>query len=221
MKKQASAENRASERLQKDDLRILNSPQPLNLSSHMSSHPLLVASIGNPSPFTNTFHSAGHVLLAALTSHLKYPPFRRSKDLANGLTSRGQDALFWQSPVFMNVSGPAVRSAWRLFNERLDAEAKTIARLVVVHDELELPLGKIKISKGGSAKGHRGLKSCIASLGGTEFWKLGVGIGRPVSRESGDVAEFVLKRMTPQESTKITDKAEEASIVLGKLVKAD
>ena len=183
----------------------------------MLQHPLLVASLGNPAPYTNTLHSAGHVLIAALAAHLSYPPFVRSKGVSGGLTSRGQDALLWQSPALMNVSGPAVNAAWRNFKKELDIDLKNVARLVVIHDELELPLGKIKVSKGGSAKGHNGLKSCIASLGGTEFWKLGVGIGRPMSRESGDVASFVLRKMTVEEQQRITAAAENASIALGKL----
>ena len=192
-----------------------------NPSPPMLRRPLLVASLGNPGPLRNTFHSAGHVLLAALAAHRGYPPFLRSKGVAGGLTSRGQDGLLWQSPTLMNVSGPAVSAAWRQFKQDLDVELRQMARLVVIHDELELPLGKIKVSKGGSAKGHNGLKSCIGSLGGVEFWKLGVGIGRPASRESGDVASFVLRKMKPEEQKKITAGADDASIALGKLAEAD
>ena len=216
----ALAEARASDPNQEDALRI-PTLQPTILSSQMALHTLLVASIGNPAPYTNTFHSAGHVLLTALASYLDYPPLRRGNGLGGGLTSHGKDTILWQSPRLMNDSGSAVSGTWRLFKRRLDPELRTMARLVIVHDELELPLGKIKLSKGGSAKGHRGLKSCIAHLGGLEFWKLGVGIGRPISRESGNVAEFVLRRMTTEECAKITNNAEEASILLGKLAYVD
>lgn len=69
-----------------------------------------------------------------------------------------------------------------------------------MHDELEKPLGSlsVKTKQGLSARGHNGLKSILASLSGTGmgFVRVGVGIGRPVSRESGDVAGYVLRKMT-------------------------
>ena len=117
----------------------------------------------------------------------------------------------------MNLSGPAVALAWKSFLKDLNVEERHRARLVIMHDELEAPLGKIKVTKGGSAKGHNGLKSCITSFGGKEFWKIGVGIGRPASRESKAVADYVLKKMTPAEIEKVTSGAEEAAIALGKL----
>ena len=103
----------------------------------------------------------------------------------------------------MNVSGPAVASAWRQFLKDLNVDDQNRARLVVVHDELEKDLGQVRIKKGGSAKGHNGLKSCIKSLNGVEFWRIGVGIGRPQSRESGDVAAYVLRKMTRMEKEAI------------------
>lgn len=107
--------------------------------------------------------------------------------------------------------------AWKTFLKELDVEGKARARLVIVHDELEVPLGKIKVTKGGSAKGHNGLKSCITSFGGKEFWKVGVGIGRPSSRESKAVADYVLKKMTLVETEKVTSGVEEVAVALGKL----
>ena len=105
----------------------------------------------------------------------------------------------------MNVSGPAVATAWKVFLRELPNEERPRAKLVVVHDELEIPLGKIKVKSGGSAKGHNGLKSCVSSLGGMQFMRIGVGIGRPESRESRDVAAYVLRKMTAVELQKVED----------------
>lgn len=99
----------------------------------------------------------------------------------------------------MNVSGPSVAAAWKGFLKSLPSEDRANAKLVVVHDELESPLGKIKVKHGGSAKGHNGLKSVTSSLGGMPYTRIGVGIGRPQSRESEDVANYVLRKMTPVE----------------------
>lgn len=117
----------------------------------------------------------------------------------------------------MNVSGPAVATAWNTFLRDLPHEDRTRAKLVVVHDELESPLGKIKVKVGGSARGHNGLKSCVSSLGGMAFTRIGVGIGRPQSRESRDVAIYVLKRMGVVEAQKVAAGAEEVVGILMKM----
>ena len=96
-------------------------------------------------------------------------------------------------------------------------EDRTRATLVVVHDELESPLGKIKVKIGGSVKGHNGLKSCVSSLGGTAFTRIGVGIGRPESRESRDVANYVLKKMSAVEAQKVNSGVEEVAEILMKM----
>ena len=172
----------------------------------MICRPLLVASLGNPSTtYRNTLHSAGHTLLFSLQHHLAYPPFAKSRLYGNGLVSQGENCTLWQSPTFMNVSGPAVAAAWKTFLNSLPSERRLDAKLIVVHDELESPLGKIKFKQGGSAKGHNGLKSVTTSLGGAAYMKMGVGIGRPESRESKAVAEYVLKKMNPTDIAKITD----------------
>lgn len=129
----------------------------------------------------------------------------------------------------MNVSGPAISTAWRTFLKDLPtAEDRTAARLVVLHDELEAELGKIKVRPpGASAKGHNGLKSMVGSgCGGSDkgggsrqggFWRVGVGIGRPVSRESGAVAEYVLRKMTVVERERIVGAVDEVADVLVRL----
>lgn len=126
----------------------------------------------------------------------------------------------------MNVSGPAVASAWRTFLKNAQSSnvegVRDRARLVVLHDELELELGKIKTRKpGGSMKGHNGLKS-IAGMGNAAggkqgWWRIGVGIGRPDSREKGDVSNYVLRKMMPAETERIQGAAEEVMEELVKL----
>ena len=109
----------------------------------------------------------------------------------------------------MNVSGPAVAIAWKAFLRELPQDLRSKAKLVVVHDQLELPFGKIKIKHGGSHKGHNGLKSCIQSLGGMMFSRIEVGIGRPESRENKDVAAYVMKKMGNAELQKIENAIDE------------
>ena len=117
----------------------------------------------------------------------------------------------------MNMSGPAVAAAWRGFLRDLPVDDRTRARLVVIHDELESPFGKIRLKSGGSARGHNGLKSCVNSLGGISFLKIGMGIGRPESRASRDVAAYVLRKMSPVEKQRIEAGVVEVADALAKM----
>lgn len=174
----------------------------------MALRPIFVASLGNPKPYLNTLHSAGHTLIASLASELSNPPFERSRLFGKALVSAGPAFTLWQSPSLMNVSGPPLAAAWRIFLRSLTSdEERRAARLVVLHDELESPLGKTKTKTGGSANGHNGLKSCVNSLGVKGFVRIGVGIGRPDSREKDDVSRFVLRKMKAAEANAISNAA--------------
>lgn len=193
--------------------RQLRSPQPASAMS--SPVRLLVCSIGNPVPYLNTLHSAGHTILSSLAASLSYPPFLKSRAHGNGLLSSGAEYTLWQSTSFMNVSGPGVAAAWRQFvkeNRGTGVSGQnggTRVGLVVVHDELELAVGQVKVRSGGaSAKGHNGLKSINGMGLGKEgmdggYTRIGVGIGRPEGREPGVVAGYVLRKMTAVERGKI------------------
>lgn len=105
----------------------------------------------------------------------------------------------------MNVSGAGVAAAWRQFQKESRGEP---TRLVVVHDELELGLGQVKVKSGtASAKGHNGLKSINGLLNGNDYTRIGVGIGRPESREPDTVAAYVLRKMSGVEKSKIEGSA--------------
>lgn len=111
----------------------------------------------------------------------------------------------------MNVSGKGVSRAyteWLQSIRRKYGDADIEGRLVVVHDELEGALGKVSVRDGGaSSKGHNGLKSCQASLGRTKWWRVGVGIGRPESREPDVVAKYVLSKMSGRERDALENSA--------------
>jgi len=185
-----------------------------------TAYPLLIASIGNPgATYANTLHSAGHIVTSSLSEAKRYSPFQKGLSglvsrppatyMAFGLTgyrreatdkSTEDDWTFWQSTSLMNVSGSGVLRAyneWLRGLRQAAGNATLQGRLVVVHDELESALGKVTIRDGAaSAKGHNGIKSCQQSLGGTKWWRVGVGIGRPESRDPNIVSKYVLGKMT-------------------------
>ena len=94
----------------------------------------------------------------------------------------------------MNESGGPVRAL-------VDFYKVSPERLVVIHDELDLPLGTLRVKLGGGDNGHNGLKSLRAELGTGEYYRLRIGIGRPTGRESP--ADYVLRPFTAQERPEI------------------
>ena len=98
----------------------------------------------------------------------------------------------------MNLSGQAVRLLIRKFNISLD-------NLLVIHDDLDLPLGKIRIRQGGGSAGHKGVKSITTESGSQDFLRIRVGIGRPTAVEGSteandaDIIAYVLSDFTPEE----------------------
>jgi len=187
---------------------------------------LLVCSIGNPgAAYANTLHSAGHNVLNRVAERLGHSNFQKDKSLGGGLVSKSSQAsaqganwVLWQSTSFMNLSGKGVRAAWNTWSKDFP-EGQT--RLVVVHDELDKALGVVSVrtAQGLSARGHNGLKSLLATMGKVPFTRIGIGIGRPESRESNDVANYVLRKMTSEERAKVEDCADEVIAKLGGLAK--
>lgn len=167
--------------------------------------PLLITSLGNPgAQYAATRHSAGHILLKALVSQTGAVPLSNVDARYKGPMSVGTSStIFWQSPHLMNVSGSGVARAWRTFcADNTDPNNATLPlpRLVILHDELELNLGKYKIRTtiGASARGHNGLKSVLSMPGMNklDIARVAVGIGpRPESRAGNVVADFVLSKM--------------------------
>ncbi|OIW29336.1 peptidyl-tRNA hydrolase [Coniochaeta ligniaria NRRL 30616] len=175
----------------------------------------LVISLGNPSPYLGTLHSAGHLALEAVQRLLSpdQPPFipeRYGKRTA--LASAGPRYIFLQSPTLMNVSGPWVATAWKDV-VRDQGEGPLGLPLVLVHDDLEEDLGVVKVKHWKSShRGHNGVKSVHASLDmgqypGALWARVSVGIGRPEGRDRSTVSEYVLRKMSRWEKSTIQDQA--------------
>ncbi|KAI1329042.1 mitochondrial peptidyl-tRNA hydrolase [Xylariaceae sp. FL0255] len=181
---------------------------------------LLVVSIGNQAPYYECLHSAGHFALIAATLleekigiQPKFTPSNRYGKKC--LASEGHPYTFLQSPTMMNNCGPFVLNAWKSTLKLHDLQPSQLG-LVIVHDELEADLGSVLVRDWDrSHRGHNGIKSIKASMqppkNGNYLWKrICVGIGRPTSREPNDVANYVLRKMSPAQrstiDTKVGDK---------------
>jgi len=153
--------------------------------------PLIIA-LGNPGPqYARTRHNFGFLVADALLDQASQRKSMALKPLQTGgdfelysLTFGGKSCLLAKPLTFMNLSGKA---AARI----LGRHALPATSMVVVHDELDLPLGRMKLKRGGGSNGHRGLESLIEHTGTDDFLRLRLGIGRP--QFSSDVVKYVLE----------------------------
>ena len=149
----------------------------------------MIVGLGNPGPdYERTRHNAGFWLLDALATDWRVA-FTHDKAFFGWVAkARVQGEVIWlvKPATYMNRSGQAVGALARFYKMAPE-------QVLVVHDELDLPPGQVKLKQGGSHAGHNGLKDIQAALGSAAFWRLRVGIGHP--RERGlaqGVADYVL-----------------------------
>ena len=145
--------------------------------------------MGNPgSEYSGTRHNLGYEVLAELARRWELP---RARDkfrgrLAEGRAGPGGPRVALLQPLtFMNESGNSVGPARGSLRVPLD-------RVVVIHDEIDLPFGEIQTRIGGGLAGHNGLKSLKRGLGDAEFWRVRAGVGRPDSTDPEVVSAYVL-----------------------------
>ncbi len=153
--------------------------------------PLLIAGLGNPgSQYARNRHNAGFIVVDELHAHHKFGPWKAKFD---GLLSEGSLAgrktYLLKPQTFMNLSGDSVGPALRFFKLPLEA-------LVVVHDEIDLAAGKLKVKTGGGDAGQNGLRSITATLG-PDYRRVRLGIGHPGDKDR--VSGHVLQNFTADE----------------------
>ncbi len=150
----------------------------------------LVTGLGNPGDkYANTRHNAGFMVIDYLAAGSSISLKLKTTDYIFGRGFIGEQKTVLIKPLtFMNRSGIAVMSALRKFEE--------IENILIVHDDLDLEPGTIRIKKSGSSGGHNGIQSIIDVLGSKDVARLKVGIGRP---EKGIAEKYVLKSFSKKE----------------------
>ncbi len=145
----------------------------------------LLVGLGNPgSEYSRNRHNMGFLCLNHFAkSHRLAFSLRQSKARVAKGEVGGESVILAKPTTYMNLSGAAVASLVRQWKISLSA-------ILVIHDDMDLPLGKIRLKPKGSAAGHHGIESIIASLGSQEFPRLRVGIGRP--GDTGGTIDYVL-----------------------------
>jgi peptidyl-tRNA hydrolase, PTH1 family len=179
----------------------------------------LFIGLGNPGPaYEGTRHNAGFWWVQALADQLKATLVHDRN--YHGLVARanlpGGPVWLLQPLTFMNLSGKAAAPLARFF--KIEPQ-----QILVVHDELDLLPGQVKLKQGGSAAGHNGLKDLHAQLGSPDFWRLRLGIGHPGVK--AEVPDYVLRKPSAEHRDAIwqaIDKSLPASglLIAGEMAKA-
>jgi PTH1 family peptidyl-tRNA hydrolase len=162
----------------------------------MSQEERLIVGLGNPEEdYADTRHNLGFACVRELARRLDVKIDRkRWQSLVGHAETRG--VWFVLPQTYMNLSGEAVARALR--DTKLTSE-----QLWVVHDELDLPLCRLRIRRGGSGAGHNGVLSIISSLGTADFVRFRVGIGKPSRKGSPAGRSYVLGRFTKAEAERV------------------
>ena len=160
----------------------------------------LIVGLGNPGrKYEGTRHNVGWWALDHLADVWRFSPWRAEGEALVADGERGDQKLRLVKPqTYMNLSGTALRPYLR----RLEWEG--LQHLLVLVDEVALPVGTLRLRAAGSAGGHNGLKSIEATLGTREYARLRLGVGLASGeRPPGDLADFVLGECTPEERSAV------------------
>jgi PTH1 family peptidyl-tRNA hydrolase len=161
---------------------------------------LLVVGLGNPGrEYASHRHNVGFMAVDALAERVRAEGFR---DKFSGRYARaeiaGQEAILLEPQTFMNRSGDCVQPLMAFFKI-------APSELIVLHDELDIPFGEVRLKMGGGHAGHNGLRSIMERAGGGDFGRVRLGIGRPPPEFRGEVADFVLSSFDGAERPALPD----------------
>ncbi len=151
---------------------------------------LIVAGLGNPEKkYLYTRHNAGFLFLSALAQRIGCEIRKRQFDALTGFWPE-HDVLLMMPMTYMNLSGVALHAALRKYRTAPE-------NVVVVHDDMDIPVGRAKFHFNRSSAGHKGIESIIEKLGTREFYRIRIGIGKP--GDAGDTVDYVLSEFDAQE----------------------
>ena len=164
----------------------------------------LLVGLGNPGDkYDNTRHNVGFAAIDQLAEELRVPVQKlKYRALTQTVELGGAKVLLMKPITYMNLSGEAVGEAARFFKIPAD-------HVLVLSDDVSLPVGKLRIRKGGSAGGHNGLKSIIQHLGTDQFPRVKIGVGEKPHPDY-DMADWVLGKFTGEDLKAITQAIQRA-----------
>ncbi len=158
----------------------------------------LILGLGNPGKrYQGTRHNIGFAVLEELAARWRVALNHKSFHALWGRGEiEGRSVLLAMPQTYMNLSGQAAR-------ELTDYFKLEVSKTIVVHDDLDLPVGSIRLKSRGGDAGHKGLKSIIAHLGSADFHRVRIGVGKPADKRR--VEDYVLEKFHPEEAPVIQD----------------
>jgi PTH1 family peptidyl-tRNA hydrolase len=168
----------------------------------------LIIGLGNPGQkYQNTWHNLGFLVLDEFARENSFPDFRSEKK-SNSLVSKREGAILAKPQTFMNDSGKAVKELTRRYS--LDAN-----QLIIIHDDADLHVGQIRVSKNRGTAGHKGVESIIKALKTKNFTRIRIG-SRPNNYVPGSkmLVRFVLKKFTKNDEKFVEETIEKTISVI-------
>jgi PTH1 family peptidyl-tRNA hydrolase len=181
----------------------------------LSSCVQLIVGLGNPGPkYEQTRHNVGFVFVDELarSKGASWKLENKFHGEVCKLSLAGNEVWLLKPNTYMNLSGKAVAALARFY--KIAPES-----ILVVHDELDIPPGQLRLKQGGGHGGHNGLRDIVAQMGSREFLRLRVGIGHP--GDSRDVTNYVLGKASPEDQKHIDNAIEEAMRTLPQVMEGD
>ena len=157
----------------------------------------LVVGLGNPGPtYASTRHNIGAMVIDELVAQNSEKLTRHKRALADVCETRsgGAQVVLVKPLSYMNESGGPVKALANFYKVSLE-------QIIVLHDELDIPLAAIRVKLGGGDNGHNGLKSIRSALGSGDWFRIRLGIGRPPGQQ--DPADFVLRSFSSTEAAEV------------------
>jgi len=172
----------------------------------------LVVGLGNPGPkYESTRHNVGYRFVDALAA--RHDGRFRIESRFHGLLCRlfvsGRDLRLLKPMTFMNRSGQSVAAVVRYFEI-------APAQVLIAHDEMDLPVGTLRLKQGGGHAGHNGLRDIISALDTRDFWRLRIGIDHP--EDQSQVVNYVLSRASGDDEDRIRDALDQAERSLSEVL---
>lgn len=172
----------------------------------------LIVGLGNPgAQYEKTRHNVGFWLINQLAEqyHTELKLENKFKGLAGGVTIKQHDCKLLMPTTFMNLSGEAVQKLAHFYKILPE-------QILVAHDELDFTPGIARLKQGGGANGHNGIISIASNLNNPNFWRLRIGIGKPIIKDN--MAGFVLSTPNKAENIQINTAIDQALTIIPELI---
>jgi PTH1 family peptidyl-tRNA hydrolase len=169
----------------------------------------LIIGLGNPGEqYQNTRHNVGFLAIDSLAKRLDLSDWESDKPY-QGETTKNQGVFLLKPDTFMNLSGQSVKKV-------VEDKEIELNDVWVIQDEADLPLGSIRVKKGGTDAGHNGIKSIDSAIS-NDYWRIRIGIGKDDGRELSD---HVLERFTQDEQKQLDDIIDQVTGLLVKFLES-